>query len=360
MFSVCWSHAPALDSGDHLCSKQEDDVTLIVQQQDLNVQSLYRATLLPSRGGSDCFRACLGLNVDYTLERPDLRISAITGGLAEEWNRSASSSDQFEVGDSIIEINSAYGPAEMLELCRSQEMLDLVMRKKSRFPQALGPPTLEGFRVALGATTRTGVVAERLRSVTGATDIQMLHAPRPGVRLLVLDLDLTLFEWQSNLSIEQCKRPFTDGLLEACYPFFDLCIWSATKWTWVEAKLTELGLLTHAEFKISFCMDRSSMVNTTTYDSHWQPLAMEEVKPLEIIWERFPTFGPHNTVHVDDLCRNFYLNQRSGIEVSPWHAKSRGARTDDELQLLTTYLLSLVAAPNLSEIDHSIWRKQFA
>jgi len=202
-----------------------------------------------------------------------------------------------------------------------------------------------------------------MHKVIQDTDIVVLNPIRPGMRLLVLDLDLTFFDWQQTLPIEKCKRPFTDELLAAVYPYFDFAIWSATKWTWVEAKLTELGLLTHPEFKIAFCMDRSSMLKTNTYDSQWQVLAVDEVKALEIIWERFPAFGPHNTVHVDDLQRNFNLNPASGIEVTPWHARARGHAKpgdDDELQLLTTYLLSLVASTDFSEINHSIWRQQFA
>lgn len=37
------------------------------------------------------------------------------------------------------------------------------------------------------------------------------------------------------------------------------------------------------------------------------------VKPLQIIWNHFPQYGPQNTVHVDDLSRNFALNPKEGI-----------------------------------------------
>jgi hypothetical protein len=47
------------------------------------------------------------------------------------------------------------------------------------------------------------------------------------------------------------------------------------------------------------------------------------VKPLEIIWSKCSNFGwgPHNTIHVDDLERNFELNKQCGVLISPFHLK---------------------------------------
>ncbi len=47
------------------------------------------------------------------------------------------------------------------------------------------------------------------------------------------------------------------------------------------------------------------------------------VKPLEIIWSKCANlgWGPHNTIHVDDLERNFELNKQCGVLISPFHLK---------------------------------------
>ena len=47
------------------------------------------------------------------------------------------------------------------------------------------------------------------------------------------------------------------------------------------------------------------------------------VKPLEVIWSKCSSlgWGPHNTIHVDDLERNFELNKQSGVLISPFHLK---------------------------------------
>jgi ubiquitin-like domain-containing CTD phosphatase 1 len=58
-----------------------------------------------------------------------------------------------------------------------------------------------------------------------------------------------------------------------------------------------------------------------------------EVKALEIIWRKFPLFyNQANTVHVDDLSRNFAMNPQSGIKVHAYRdSKNRGA-SDKELK----------------------------
>lgn len=47
------------------------------------------------------------------------------------------------------------------------------------------------------------------------------------------------------------------------------------------------------------------------------------VKPLEVIWAKCASlgWGPHNTIHVDDLERNFELNKQSGVLISPFYLK---------------------------------------
>jgi len=209
---------------------------------------------------------------------------------------------------------------------------------------------------AVATAVRSELHLQRLQAAIQATDITVLHPPRESCRLLVLDLDYTVFDCKSSAPIQQCKRPFTDELLAQVYPYYDIAVWSQTRWHWVEAKLTEMGLLTHPKFSISFCMDRSSMFTVTSVDRRGQP-RIHEVKALEVIWAKFPGFGPHNTVHVDDLGRNFAMNPRNGIEVSPFRVKK--CTDDAELEYLTAYLLSLVAAQDLSKVDHSCWRSHF-
>ena len=82
--------------------------------------------------------------------------------------------------------------------------------------------------------------------------IQILH-PLRGKKLLVLDLDYTLFDCKSPAShISLLARPGLHEFLTAMYQEYELVIWSQTSWRYLEAKITELGMLTHDEYKISF------------------------------------------------------------------------------------------------------------
>ena len=48
---------------------------------------------------------------------------------------------------------------------------------------------------------------------------------------------------------------------------------------------------------------------------------------LEIIWAKCASlgWGTHNTIHVDDLMRNFERNKQCGVLISPFHLKPTAA-----------------------------------
>ena len=52
------------------------------------------------------------------------------------------------------------------------------------------------------------------------------------------------------------------------------------------------------------------MFTVTSTNRRGEPKA-HEVKALEIIWARFPAYGAHNTVHVDDLARTIPRRSRA-------------------------------------------------
>ncbi|KAJ3354381.1 Ubiquitin-like domain-containing CTD phosphatase 1 [Allomyces javanicus] len=164
-------------------------------------------------------------------------------------------------------------------------------------------------------------------------DIHLLHAPRPGKRLLVLDLDHTLFDCRARGVPNRADllRPGTHEMLTTLYPHYDLVVWSQTVRAALETKLAGIGLLTNPGYRIAFVLDRSAMIELALPD--WD--APHPVKPLAVIWARFPgVYTPRNTLHVDDVRRNFVLNPRNGIKVAPWYV-GKTAKT----------------------VDHTRWRK---
>ena len=68
---------------------------------------------------------------------------------------------------------------------------------------------------------------------------------------------------------------------------------------------------------------------------------VHHVKPLQIIWTKFPRWSSQNTVHIDDLSRNFALNLGSGLKVKGYYRKKTKAARDTELLGLMKYLEKL-------------------
>jgi len=149
-------------------------------------------------------------------------------------------------------------------------------------------------------------------------------------RLLVLDLDNTLMHNSYANSVQDAVRPGVHELLSAAYPFYDICIWSQTSWRWLEAKITEMGLLFCPQYAISFVLDRLAMTTVTVRKKQQvyerstvfvqlleltrHKVKKHSVKPLELVWRKFPDhFSPKNTIHVDDLSKNVSRNMEHNV-----------------------------------------------
>eukprot|EP01006_Ploeotia_vitrea_P033441 TRINITY_DN65549_c12_g1_i1.p1 TRINITY_DN65549_c12_g1~~TRINITY_DN65549_c12_g1_i1.p1 ORF type:complete len:377 (+),score=217.10 TRINITY_DN65549_c12_g1_i1:157-1131(+) len=187
--------------------------------------------------------------------------------------------------------------------------------------------------------------------------LNMLHQPRPGKKLLVLDLDYTLFDMKSKAAtFEQLKRPFTDFMLSTAYQHYDMVIWSQTSWKWLEIKLTALGLLTNPNYKIMFVMDVSSMFRITSRDRKGR-MRNHAVKALKLIWDKFPDrYGPRNTIHLDDVSRNFALNAQSGLKIKAYKNAHKNRDKDRVLISMTMYLL-MIKDLDFRTLDHSKWKE---
>lgn len=107
-------------------------------------------------------------------------------------------------------------------------------------------------------------------------------APREGKKLLVLDIDYTLFDHRSTAERpEELRRPFLLEFLSLSYQFYDIVIWSATSMKWIEVKMKELGVMDEArEFKILAFVDYTAMISVTT-----DKYGTIDCKPLGVIWQ---------------------------------------------------------------------------
>ena len=112
-----------------------------------------------------------------------------------------------------------------------------------------------------------------------------------------------------------------DDFLTKAYQYFDLVVWSQTSWRRLETKLTELGMITHSGYRICFVLDKTSMFTITSKKRDGSSFK-HHVKPLQIIWDKFPHWNSHNTVHVDDLRRNFALNMGKLLRHVLYHVQN--------------------------------------
>eukprot|EP01035_Chromulina_nebulosa_P007217 gene7217-9741_t len=167
------------------------------------------------------------------------------------------------------------------------------------------------------ATIEAHVDKKLLEAFFSTIPMSFLNPPRLGKKLLVLDLDHTLLDFtrKEALDIHRMKRPFMDEFLTAVYPYYDLALWSQTHWKYIDIKVTQLGIVPNPNYKICFILDKTSMYNVSA-----DKAISNKVKPLQLIWSRYPNlWSSCNTVHVDDIEKNFLLNKSSGILITPFN-----------------------------------------
>ena len=226
------------------------------------------------------------------------------------------------------------------------------------------PDIIDDWDLDLIGTPGSKDTLRLLRNFTEKTKVDIMNEPREGFPLLVLDLDHTLLDFSSK-TLQQAlpgqslastmKRPFMDQFLTTCYEHYDLVVWSQTSWRWLETKLIELGMLTHPGYKFCFVLDKTSMFKVTSTKRDGSSVD-HHVKPLELIWRKFPRWSVRNTAHVDDLTRNFALNPTAGIKVKAYYRKKASARRDAELLGLSRYLADLAKTQaNFEDANFEFW-----
>ncbi|KAH9301536.1 hypothetical protein KI387_013119, partial [Taxus chinensis] len=182
--------------------------------------------------------------------------------------------------------------------------------------------------------------------------IKLLNPCREGKKLLVLDIDYTLFDHRSTAENPmELMRPYLHEFLTTAYVEYDIIIWSATSMKWVEVKMEQLRVLSNPNYKITALLDYLAMI-TVQSDSH----GVFDCKPLGLIWALFPKYyNPKNTIMFDDLRRNFVMNPQNGLVIKPFRKAHLNHSTDQELVKLTRYLLAIAELDDLNQIDHKKW-----
>ncbi|XP_057306707.1 ubiquitin-like domain-containing CTD phosphatase 1 isoform X1 [Hydractinia symbiolongicarpus] len=183
--------------------------------------------------------------------------------------------------------------------------------------------------------------------------VEEINPPREGKKLLVLDIDYTLFDHRSSAENGfELMRPYLHEFLTAVYPHYDIVIWSATGMKWIKAKMQELGVSNNGNYKLSFMLDSGAMITV-----HTEKYGVVETKPLAVIWGKYSQYSSKNSIIFDDLRRNFLMNPSSGLKIRPFKNAHANRDTDRELLKLSRYLLKIKDVEDFETLNHSQWEK---
>ncbi|XP_023323187.1 ubiquitin-like domain-containing CTD phosphatase 1 [Eurytemora carolleeae] len=184
-------------------------------------------------------------------------------------------------------------------------------------------------------------------------EVKVLNPSRENKKLLVLDIDYTLFDHRSVAETGwELMRPFLHEFLETAYEYYDICIWSATNMVWIEEKMKLLGCTTNPNYKLAFYLDSRAMISIST-----PKYGIVDVKPLGVIWGKYPQYSPKNTIMFDDLRRNFLMNPQNGLKIRPFREAHSNRDKDKELVGLSKYLTIIAKHEDLSTLRHSRWER---
>ncbi|XP_056118237.1 ubiquitin-like domain-containing CTD phosphatase 1 isoform X3 [Rhinichthys klamathensis goyatoka] len=184
--------------------------------------------------------------------------------------------------------------------------------------------------------------------------VDELNPPRPGKRLLVLDIDYTLFDHKSCAETgQELMRPYLHEFLTSAYEDYDIVIWSATSMKWIDAKMKELGVTDNPNYKITFMLDSAAMITV-----HTPKRGVVEVKPLGVIWGKYSEFYDRkNTVMFDDIGRNFLMNPQNGLKIRPFMKAHLNREKDKELYKLSLYLKEIAKLEDFLGLNHKHWER---
>lgn len=187
-------------------------------------------------------------------------------------------------------------------------------------------------------------------------ELNMLNEPRPGKKLLVLDVDYTFFDHRSVAENgNELMRPYLHEFLTSAYEDYDIMIWSATSMKWIEEKMKLLGVSNNPEnkYKITAMVDYLAMISV-----HLPKHGLLDVKPLAVIWGKFPgVYTNKNTIMFDDIRRNFLLNPQNGLRIRAFRDAHQNRDKDRELLYLSQYLKDISPLEDLSHLNHRNWEK---
>lgn len=166
-------------------------------------------------------------------------------------------------------------------------------------------------------------------------------------KLLILDIDYTLFNPEGKVA-----RPYLHEFLARVNRHYHIVIWAECNRNRAHAALTDLKIFIARLYRIAFYLDEQAMIPVEIPKTN----AAIGVKPLALLWRKYPGFSAKNTIIIDDERRNFLMNPQSGLEIMPFKLNQDNCNDDVELQFLTEYLVEIAEVDDFRTLNHREWK----
>ncbi len=175
-------------------------------------------------------------------------------------------------------------------------------------------------------------------------------------KLLILDLDETLI-FSDTQSLERredfkidgyyvYKRPDLNPFLKFCFINFDVAVWTSSTSDYADLVIKNI-FPNPNKAKFVWCRERCTQrLNRDSAGYYW-------IKDLKKVKRLGYDLG--SVIMIDDSTEKLERNYGNHIFVTPYY----GAKEDDELGLLQTYLLTLKDVSNVREIEKRGWKRKY-
>lgn len=173
--------------------------------------------------------------------------------------------------------------------------------------------------------------------------------------LLILDLDETLI-YASESELKKppdfkipnyfvYKRPYLDQFFSEISPYYDLAIWSSGSDDYVE-EITRNIRPENIDFQFIWGRSRCTYRRNLCLNEYEYEKKLEKVKRKGYSLEKI--------LIIDDTPQKTRANYGNAIYVSEF----TGTPQDNELELLSQYLLKIKDTENIRKIEKRFWKKE--
>jgi len=253
--------------------------------------------------------------------------------------------DEMKIGSLSIKENF-----KLMMMGSLEETIAETQSKPENLPEVINDFDIEEEEVAIQDREFN---LEKIEKRVREYEVKVLNPSRENKKLLVLDIDYTLFDHRSVAEAGwELMRPYLHEFLETAYQDYDICIWSATNMKWIEEKMKLLGCSNNPNYKLAFYLDSRAMISIQT-----EKYGIVDVKPLGVIWGKYEQYNKANTIMFDDLRRNFLMNPQNGLKIRPFKEAHKNRESDKELVGLAKYLVKIAKLSDFTGLRHSRWEK---